>query len=100
MKPSTKKTVLTLAALLTASLFVSIELRADTFLISDLTEGNVVITHTGTSTVLTVTGVAPEAITFFITGLFKTVVSPLVDTTAGLVEVGVDPLTGEATDEL
>jgi hypothetical protein len=96
-----KRTILTSAALLATSLFACGELRADTVVINDLTEGPVTITHTGTSRVVTVTaGGVPETIDFTVSSLTETLVSPLVDTAAGLTEVGVDPLTGEATDVL
>ena len=95
------KTLLASAALIAASLFASAELRADTVVINDLTEGPVTITHQGSSRTVTVTaGGVPETIDFTVSSTTALLVSPLLGTTAGLTEVGVDPLTGEATDEL
>lgn len=102
MMRSGTKILLASVALIAISLFASAELRADTVIINDLTEGPLTITHIGSSKTVSILAIGgSESIDFIITSNTPaSVLSPITPTTAGLTEVGVDPLTGEATDQL
>jgi hypothetical protein len=80
------KTVLTLAVLVAASLFASVQLRADTIIIHDLTDDGVTVTQDGTRITLTPISSSPESVIFDISRSGFTVAFPASRFFNGLVE--------------